>query len=88
MGIDLERLAMKTIALSLSLALTMCSPVPAFSIEMDGEKVVLSEEDKDALKVCKEQGGCHVWTDAEIRQLLSVWAQKVVEQVSCTRRSI
>ena len=79
---------MKTLALSLSLVLSTCAPIPAYSIEMVGDKVTLSDEDKETLTVCKEQGGCHVWTDAEIKMLIAEVAKRAMAQVSCTRRSI
>jgi len=77
---------MKTLALTLMLA--SCAPVPAYAIEMQGDKVTLTDEDKETLTVCKEQGGCHVWTDAEIKMLIAEVAKRAMAQVSCTRRSI
>jgi hypothetical protein len=77
---------MKTLALTLMLA--SCSPVPLYAIEMQGDKVTLSDEDKETLTVCKEQGGCHVWTDVEIKLLIAEVAKRAMAQVSCTRRSI
>ena len=77
---------MKCLAL-LSLLVTMCAPVPA--IEVNGEKVTLTDDDREALKNCATQGGCKVWTDGEIKMLLAVFYQKVLDSgAGCRRNSI
>ena len=78
---------MKYLALVPALFLAMCSPVPA--IEAVGDKVTLTGEDRQSLKNCATQGGCKVWTDAEIRFLMAVFRTRLIEAGgTCKRDSI
>lgn len=63
--------------------------VSAYAIEAVGDKVTLTDEDRETLKNCATQGGCKVWTDGEIKMLLAVFYQKVLESgAGCRRNSI
>ena len=71
-------------ALALLLALTACQPAPA--IERDG---TLSDDDKATLLTCTAANPCAVWSEAEVRALLGVYRQKLLESgVMCKRDSI
>lgn len=63
--------------------------VSAYAIEVAGDKVTLTDEDRETLKNCAAQGGCKVWTDGEIKMLLAVFYQKVLDSgAGCRRNSI
>jgi hypothetical protein len=65
-------------------AVILALSASAQSIEMQGDKVVLTDNDKVSLAACAKDGGCQVWTLEEIKQLV----QEVANQVMCKRNSI
>lgn len=69
---------------ALSLLLTMCSPVPA--IEANGDKVILTDDDRATLKNCAAQGGCSVWSMDEIKALLNHFRARLIEAGGTCRR--
>lgn len=63
---------------------TMCSPVPA--IGLDG---ALSDDDRATLKTCTAANPCAVWSEAEVRALLAIYRQKLIDaNVTCRRNSV
>ena len=68
-------------ALALFLALTACQPVPA--IERDG---TLSDDDKATLLTCTAANPCAVWAESELRSLLAVYRQKLMESGAMCKR--
>jgi hypothetical protein len=72
---------MKTAAL---LVLVLALPVAA--IEVVGDKVTLTDEDRETLKNCATQGGCKVWSQDEIRALLMVFRARLVEAGGTCKR--
>lgn len=74
---------MKRIAVVL-VTLAMC--MPAMSIEMVGDKVSLTDEDRETLKNCAAQGGCKVWTADEIRLLLAIFRARLIEAGGTCKR--
>jgi hypothetical protein len=72
---------MKTAAL-----LVLVLALPAAAIEVIGDKVTLTDEDRETLKNCATQGGCKVWSQDEIRALLMVFRARLVESGSMCRR--
>lgn len=70
-------------------ALLLVLAVSAYAIEAVGDKVTLTDEDRETLKNCAAQGGCKVWTQDEIRMLLAIFYQKVLDSgAGCRRNSI
>lgn len=70
-------------------ALLLILSLPAHSIELVGDKVSLTDEDRETLKNCAAQGGCKVWTQDEIRALLMVFRARLIEAGrTCKRDSI
>jgi len=73
--------------LALCLMLTVCQPAPA--IEAVGDKVTLTAEDKETLKTCAQAGGCKVWSLDEIKMLLVMFREKLMDSgAGCRRNSI
>jgi len=65
----------------------MCSPL--WAIEQQGDGVTLSDEDRKTLANCVTQGGCKVWTQAEIVALLLIYRQQLMDTgAGCRRNSI
>lgn len=70
-------------------ALLLILSLSAHSIELVGDKVSLTDEDRETLKNCAAQGGCKVWTQDEIRALLMVFRARLIEAGrTCKRASI
>lgn len=70
-------------------ALLLILSLSAHSIELVGDKVSLTDEDRETLKNCAAQGGCKVWTQDEIRALLMVFRARLIEAGgTCKRDSI
>lgn len=70
-------------------ALLLVLAVSAYAIEAVGDKVTLTDEDRETLKNCAAQGGCKVWTDGEIKMLLAIFYQNVLDSgAGCRRNSI
>ena len=65
----------------LPLLLTMCAPVPA--IERDG---TLSPDDRATLLTCTAANPCAAWAESELRSLLAVYRQKLMESGAMCRR--
>jgi len=53
--------------------------VSAYAIEVVGDKVTLSAEDKETLKTCAQAGGCKVWSLDEIKMLLVMFREKLMD---------
>lgn len=68
-------------------ALLLILSLSAHSIELVGDKVSLTDEDRETLKNCAAQGGCKVWTDGEIKMLPAVFWQKLMESGAGCRRN-
>lgn len=60
--------------------------VSAYAIEVVGDKVTLTDEDRETLKNCAAQGGCKVWTQDEIRALLMVFRARLIEAGGTCKR--
>ena len=70
-------------------ALLLVLAVSAHAIEAVGDKVTLTDEDRETLKNCATQGGCKVWSNNEIKMLLAIFYQKALDSgVGCRRNSI
>lgn len=70
-------------------ALLLALALSAHAIEAVGDKVTLTDEDRQTLRNCATQGGCKVWTDGEIKMLLAIFYQKVLDSgAGCRRNSI
>ena len=75
---------MKRLSAVLPLLLTMCAPVPA--IERDG---ALSDDDKATLTTCTQANPCAVWSQNEVKALLAIYRQKLIDSgTTCRRDSI
>lgn len=63
--------------------------VSAYAIEAVGDKVTLTAEDKETLKTCAQAGGCKVWSLDEIKMLLIMFREKLMDSgAGCRRNSI
>lgn len=63
--------------------------VSAYAIEVVGDKVTLTAEDKETLKTCSQAGGCKVWSLDEIKMLLIMFREKLMDSgAGCRRNSI
>lgn len=81
-----------------TVACASCSPVPLVAIELAGDKVAATPEERHKLTQCHRQGGCYIVTQAELAQafqmiqqqtmeLAAVWAaQKLQEAAQSCRR--
>lgn len=67
-------------------ALPLILSLSAHSIELVGDKVSLTDEDRETLKNCAAQGGCKVWTQDEIRALLMVFRARLIEAGGTCKR--
>lgn len=67
-------------------ALLLILSLSAHSIELVGDKVSLTDEDRETLKNCATQGGCKVWTQDEIRALLMVFRARLIEAGGTCKR--
>lgn len=67
-------------------ALLLVLAVSAYAIEAVGDKVTLTDEDRETLKNCAAQGGCKVWTQEEIRALLMVFRARLIEAGGTCKR--
>ena len=67
-------------------ALLLVLAVSASAIEAVGDKVTLTDEDRETLKNCAAQGGCKVWTQDEIRALLMVFRARLIEAGGTCKR--
>ncbi len=67
-------------------ALLLVLAMSAYAIEAVGDKVTLTEEDRETLKNCSTQGGCKVWTQDEIRALLMVFRARLIEAGGTCKR--
>ena len=73
---------MRTLAL-----LLICTPLLA--IEQQGDKVVLSDDDRKTLANCAAEGGCQVWSQAEIATMLMIYRQRLLDTgAGCRRNSL
>lgn len=68
---------MKQIIFSLALALTFS----AHALEVVGDTVVLSAEEKANLPKCAEQGGCHLVSRAMVENYVSAVVQNYMQAV-------
>ena len=66
---------------ALCLLLTACQPAPA--IERDG---TLSTDDRATLLTCTAANPCAVWAESELRALLGVYRQKLLESGAMCKR--
>lgn len=67
--------------------LLICTPLLA--IEQQGDAVALTSEDRETLVRCANEGGCKVWSKAEIVAMLLIFRQQLVESgMGCRRNSI
>lgn len=67
-------------------ALLLILSLSAHSIELVGDKVSLTDEDRETLKNCAAQGGCKVWSNDEIRLLLMVFRARLIEAGGTCKR--
>lgn len=73
-----------TVTALCSVMMTMCAPVPA--VTMDG---TLNDDDRATLKTCTADNPCAVWSQNEIKALLVIYRQKLIEaNVTCRRDSV
>lgn len=63
---------MKRLILSLTLALTLGA---THALTVDGDKVVLSEQERKDLPLCAEQGGCHIVSRAMLENYVAALMQ-------------
>lgn len=66
--------------------LVLVLALPASAIEAVGDKVSLTDEDRETLKNCAAQGGRKVWTQDEIRALLMVFRARLIEAGGTCKR--
>lgn len=71
-------------------ALILClAGLPALAIDQAGDKINLTDDDKATLKTCTTANPCAVWSLDEIKALLVLYRQKLVESgTGCRRDSI
>jgi len=71
-------------------ALILCfATLPALAIDQQGDKINLNDEDKGTLKQCSAANPCNVWSLEQIKALLILYRQKLVESgTGCRRDSI
>ena len=69
-------------------ALLLALALSAHAIEAVGDKVTLTDEDRQTLRNCATQGGCKVWTQDEIRVLLMVFRTRLIEAGGTCKRDM
>ncbi len=61
--------------------------LPALAIEQQGDSVKLTDEDRETLTRCAVEGGCKVWSKAELVAMLLIFRQQLMETGAGCRRS-
>lgn len=63
----------------LILACVSCTPVPAVAIELEGDKVITTPEERHILTQCHRLGGCYVVTQAQLAMAFEAVQQQTIE---------
>lgn len=63
----------------LILACASCAPVPAIGIELVGDKIVATPEERHILTQCHRLGGCFVASNAQLEVMVEAPQQQIIE---------
>lgn len=63
----------------LSLFCASCTPVPALAIELVGDQIVVTPEERATLAQCIHQGGCIVVSRAEVMLVMQQVQRQTIE---------
>lgn len=79
---------MKYVVALLALCAASCNPVPAFGIEIDGDRIKATPAELQALAKCPEGGGCVLLTRQLLNQIVQMAMKAVADSPACRKDSI